>query len=92
MAKAKVTHKKSLDIVANPRVEKGLTPMQEKFAMIYATEEVTQTEAALRAGYAESNAHSIASHMLNGRNYPQVLNRVYAVSYTHLTLPTTPYV
>ena len=37
MAKAKVTHKKSLDIVANPRVEKGLTPMQEKFAMIYAT-------------------------------------------------------
>ena len=79
MAKAKVTHKNSLDIVANPRVEKGLTPMQEKFAMIYATEEVTQTEAALRAGYAESNAHSIASHMLNGRNYPQVLNRVYEI-------------
>jgi phage terminase small subunit len=47
--------------------------------MIYATEEVTQTEAALRAGYAESNAHSIASHMLNGRNYPQVLNRVYEI-------------
>ena len=76
MAKAKVTHKNSLDIVANPRVEKGLTPMQEKFAMIYATEEVTQTEAAIRAGYAESNAHSIASHMLNGRSYPQVLDRV----------------
>ena len=76
MPKAKVTHKKSLDIVANPRVEKGLTPMQEKFAMIYATEEVTQTEAAMKAGYAVSNAHSIASHMLNGRSYPQVLERV----------------
>ena len=76
MAKAKVTHKNSLDIVANPRVEKGLTPMQEKFAMIYATEEVTQTEAALRAGYAESNAHAIASRMLNGRDYPQILDRI----------------
>ena len=43
MAKAKVTHKNKLDIVANPRVETGLTPMQEKFATIYATEEVTQT-------------------------------------------------
>jgi len=76
MPKAKVTHKNKLDVVANPRVETGLTPMQEKFAMIYATEEVTQTEAALRAGYAESNAHAIASRMLNGRDYPQVLERV----------------
>jgi|TARA_Y100000114_G_scaffold47137_1_gene43013 phage terminase small subunit len=76
MAKAKVTHKNKLDIVANPRVETGLTPMQEKFATIYATEEVTQTEAALKAGYAESNAHAIASRMLNGRDYPQVLERV----------------
>ena len=76
MPKAKVTHKQKLDVLANPRVEVGLTPKQEKFAMIYATEEVTQTEAALRAGYAESNAHAIASRMLNGRDYPQVLNRI----------------
>ena len=76
MAKAKVTHKNKLEVVANPRVEVGLSPKQEKFAMIYATEEVTQTEAALRAGYAESNAHAIASRMLNGRDYPNVLERV----------------
>ena len=50
MAKAKVTHKNKLDIVANPRVETGLTPMQEKFATIYATEEVTQTEALSKQG------------------------------------------
>ena len=76
MAKAKVTHKNKLDVIGNPRVETGLTPMQEKFATIYATEELTQTEAALQAGYAESNAHAIASRMLNGRDYPQVLERV----------------
>ena len=76
MPKAKVTHKNKLDVIANPRVETGLSPKQEKFATIYATEEVTQTEAALRAGYAESNAHAIASRMLNGRDYPQVLERV----------------
>ena len=76
MPKAKVTHKNQLDVVANPRVETGLTPKQEKFAIVYATEDVTQTEAALRAGYAESNAHAIASRMLNGRDYPQVLERI----------------
>ena len=76
MPKAKVTHKNQLDVVANPRVEPGLTPKQEKFAIVYATEDVTQTEAALRAGYAESNAHAIASRMLNGRDYPQVLERI----------------
>ena len=79
MAKAKVTHKKLLDIVANPKIDFGLTLMQEKFAKIYATEEVTQTEAALRAGYAESNAHAIASRMLNGRDYPLVLERIHLI-------------
>jgi hypothetical protein len=79
MAKAKVTHKNKLDVIANPRVEVGLTPKQEKFAQIYATEEVTQTEAAIRAGYAKSNAHAIASHMLNGRSYPAVLERILQI-------------
>ena len=79
MAKAKVTHKNKLDVIANPKVEVGLTPKQEKFAQIYATEEVTQTEAAIRAGYAKSNAHAIASHMLNGRSYPLVLERIFQI-------------
>lgn len=79
MPKAKVTHKNKLDVIANPRTEVGLTPKQEKFAQIYATEEVTQTEAAIRAGYAKSNAHAIASHMLNGRSYPVVLDRILQI-------------
>jgi len=35
MALAKATHKPTIDIVANPRVEKGITPKQEDFARIY---------------------------------------------------------
>ena len=64
MAKAKETHRKKLEVVANPKIDFGLTPKQEKFCKIYATEEVTQTEAAIQAGYAVSNAHAIASRLL----------------------------
>ena len=77
MAKAKVTHRNKLEVVANPKVDFGLTPMQEKFCKIYATEEVTQTEAAIQAGYAKSNAHAIASKMLNGSDYPLILDRIH---------------
>lgn len=77
MAKAKETHRKKLEVVANPKIEFGLTPKQDKFCKIYATEEVTQTEAAIQAGYAVSNAHAIASKMLNGRDYPQILDRIH---------------
>ena len=63
-------------MVANPRVSYGLTPKQEKFCKIYATQEVTQTEAAIEAGYAKSNAHAIASKMLNGRDFPQISDRI----------------
>ena len=77
MAKAKVTHRNKLEVVANPKVDFGLTPMQEKFCKIYATEEVTQTEAAIQAGYAKSNAHAIASKMLNGTDYPLILDRIH---------------
>ncbi len=76
MARAKVTHRPKLEVVANPRVSYGLTPKQEKFCKIYATQEVTQTEAAIEAGYAKSNAHAIASKMLNGRDFPQILDRI----------------
>ena len=77
MAKAKETHRKKLEVVANPKIDFGLTPKQDKFCKIYATEEVTQTEAAIQAGYAVSNAYAIASKMLNGRDYPQILDRIH---------------
>ena len=76
MARAKVTHRPKLEVVANARVSYGLTPKQEKFCKIYTTQEVTQTEAAIQAGYAKSNAHAIASKMLNGRDFPQILDRI----------------
>ena len=51
MALAKATHKPTLDIVANPRKEKSITPKQEEFARLYVCEDISQTEAAVRAGY-----------------------------------------
>jgi phage terminase small subunit len=76
MARAKQTHKPKLDIVVNPKREKGLTEKQEKFCRIYATEDVTRTEAARLAGFGEGTAAWAASRFLNGRDYPHVLARI----------------
>jgi len=76
MARAKQTHKPKLDIVVNPKKEKGLTEKQEKFCRIYATEDVTRTEAAKLAGYGDGTAAWAASRFLNGRDYPHVLVRI----------------
>ena len=76
MARSKVTHRPKLDIVVNPKNEKGLTEKQEKFCRIYATEDVTRTEAARLAGYTESTALVAGSKFLNGRDYPQILARI----------------
>ncbi len=46
MPRGKRTHKvptNSLRVIVDPRRELGLTERQEKFAKIYATEDVTQT-------------------------------------------------
>jgi hypothetical protein len=75
MAKAKSTHKPKLDILVNPKT-KGLTELQEKFCRIYATEDVTRTEAARLAGYSESSAAIVGSRFLNGRDHPHILVRV----------------
>ena len=72
----KQTHKPKLEVVGNPRTEKKITPKQEEFAKIYCTDDVTQTEAAVRAGYSERSAHAIASQLLNGRDYPHVVARI----------------
>jgi hypothetical protein len=76
MARAKTTHKPKLDIVVNPKKEKGLTEKQEKFCRIYATEDVTRTDAARMAGYTETTAPIAGSRFLNGRDYPHILARI----------------
>jgi len=75
VAKAKTTHKPKLDILVNPKT-KGLTEKQEKFCRIYATEDVTRTEAARLAGYTEKTAPIAGSRFLNGRDYPHILARI----------------
>jgi phage terminase small subunit len=75
MARAKQTHKPKLDILVNPKT-KGLTEKQEKFCRIYATEDVTRTEAARLAGFGEGTAAWAASRFLNGRDYPHILTRI----------------
>lgn len=76
MALPKATHKPRLDVVANPRKEKMITPKQEEFARIYCTEDISQTEAAIRAGYSVKSAHAIASQLLDGKRYPHVVERI----------------
>ena len=75
MATAKATHKPKMDILVNPKT-KGLTEKQEKFCRIYATEDVTRTEAARQAGFGEGTAAWAASRFLNGRDYPHILVRI----------------
>ena len=76
MPLAKATHKNKLDVVANPRTEKNITPKQEEFCKIYVSEDISQTEAAIRAGYSVKSAHAIASQLLNGQRYPHVVERI----------------
>ena len=76
MPKAKATHKNTLEVVANPRTEKMITPKQEEFCRLYVCEDISQTEAALKAGYSKKSAHAIASQLLNGQRYPHVVNRI----------------
>ena len=79
MPLAKQTHKNSLEVVANPRTEKKITPKQEEFVRIYCWEDESQTEAAVRAGYSKKSAHAIASQLLNGSHYPHVVTRIHEV-------------
>ena len=76
MAKAKETHRPRLENVVNPKLEKGLTEKQELFCKIYATENVTRTEAARKAGYSEQTALVAGSKFLNGRDFPKIIQRI----------------
>ncbi len=80
MPRGKRTHKvptNSLRVIVDPRRELGLTERQEKFAKIYATEDVTQTEAARLAGF--KNPGNAASHFMSGKRFPLVLKRVQEI-------------
>lgn len=77
MTDRKRTHKVKVstsDPSAIPLLDYGITDMQEKFCQIYATQNVTQTEAAKLAGY--SDPAPMASKFLNGRDYPKVIERI----------------
>lgn len=80
MTDRKRTHKvkvSTADLVGDqiiPKLDRGITDMQEKFCQIYATQNVTQTEAARLAGYQSPDV--VASKFLNGRDNPKVIDRI----------------
>lgn len=77
MTDRKRTHKikvSTSDPSAIPLLDYGITDMQEKFCQIYASQNVTQTEAARLAGYVD--AATQASKFLNGRDHPNVIARI----------------
>ena len=75
------------------RVNKKLTRKEEKFvkALVSRDGEITNTEAAIEAGYAKGSAHVRASELLNPYKYPHIvralqayrteLDRKFAVTY-----------
>ena len=77
MVALKVTHKNRLEVVANPRKEKGVSPMQERFCQLYVTrEDLTQSQCAVEAGYSNRSAQSKASHLLDPQRSPTVVARI----------------
>jgi phage terminase small subunit len=71
----KVTHKPRLEVKLP--YETGITEMQEKFCQAYVCNPTwTQTECAIAAGYSEHSAHVTASKFLNGRDFPDVVERI----------------
>ena len=56
------------------RVNKKLTRKEEKFvkALVSRDGEITNTEAAIEAGYAKGSAHVRASELLNPYKYPHI--------------------
>lgn len=65
-----------IPMAGNPNQELGLTEMQERFARIMASEDITYTEAAIKAGYSEKAASVQGSKLMNWNLFPHVVNRV----------------
>lgn len=65
-----------IPMAGNPNQELGLTEKQERFARIMASEDLTYTEAAVKAGYSEKAAGVQGSKLMNWNLFPHVVNRV----------------
>lgn len=67
-----------MSVVVNPMQEKSITSRQEKFCKLYATENYTQTQCVLMAGYSTNirAAYQQASKLLDGKSYPHVVERI----------------
>ena len=77
MVAPKITHKNRLEVVANPKREKGVSPVQERFCQLYVTrEDLTQSQCAVEAGYSNRSAHSKASELLNPNRWPNITVRI----------------
>lgn len=59
--------------MAHPR---QITARQETFCQLMAEGVYSQTEAARRAGFAENTARSLSGKMLNGYDYPHIVERI----------------
>jgi phage terminase small subunit len=75
--RAKIKHGQKLEKPPKTRLtklESGLTEMQEAFCRHFVYDFLTQTEAAVKAGY--QDAAVVASRFMNGRDYPKVVERI----------------
>ena len=53
-----------------------LTNRQKEFARFYVEGIYSNAECARKSGYAEKSCYSIASHLLSGKKFPQVLEYI----------------
>lgn len=89
MVAPKKTHRAYEKTVAIPRLEIGLTAMQERFCQLYATrDDLTQTDCAREAGYAHASAAVAASDLVRQpriqervRDLKQALGKKYEVTF-----------
>ncbi len=56
--------------------DRKLTNRQKEFARYYVEGIYSNAECARKSGFAEKSANTIASHLLNGREYPHVLEHI----------------
>ena len=56
--------------------ELKLTNRQKEFSRYYVEGIYSNAECARKSGYAEKSSYSIASHLLSGKKYPQVLEYI----------------
>ena len=60
--------------------DRKLTNRQREFARFYVEGIYSNAECARKSGFAEKSAHTIASHLLNGKEYPHVIEHIQEFS------------